>query len=144
MTWEGSAMNNHSDKWHKDDAGKTDNPRREKRDCTVRALAICTSRSYDECLDVMASVGRKTDRGIPFQLVAQLVARKSGVTFTQVSRSGTLISFLKRFPQGTFYVTIKGHALAVKDGKVHDLTKPKPYCIIRRAWRVEKPIQTLV
>jgi hypothetical protein len=57
--------------------------------------------------------------------------------FTQVKRSGTLNSFIKRFPEGTFYVTIKGHALAVKDGKVHDLMKPKPYCILRKAWRVE-------
>jgi hypothetical protein len=137
MTPEGSSMNNHSTKWNKDDAGRTTSEKREKRDCTVRALAICTGKSYEECIEIMAAVGRKKDRGVPFRMVAQKVARLSGAKFTQVKRSGTLNSFIKRFPEGTFYVTIKGHALAVKDGKVHDLMKPKPYCILRKAWRVE-------
>lgn len=131
-------MNNHSDKWHKDDAGRTDNPRREKRDCTVRALAICSGKSYDECLQIMASVGRKKDKGIPFVKVAQQVAALAGIKMKQVKRSGTLNSFLRKFPQGTYYVTIKGHAMAIKDGMVHDLIKPKPYCMIRKAWRVEQ------
>jgi AbrB family looped-hinge helix DNA binding protein len=134
-------MNNHSDKWHKDDAGRTANPRREKRDCTVRALAVCSGKTYDECLDIMASVGRKKNKGIPFVMVAQQVASLAGIKLKQVKRSGTLTSFLRKFPQGTYYVTIRGHAMAIKDGIVHDLVKPKPYCMIRKAWRVEKLVK---
>lgn len=134
-------MNNHSDKWHKDDAGRTANPRREKRDCTVRALAICSGKSYDECLGIMASVGRKQNKGIPFRMVVHEVGSKSGLKFKEVKRSGTLNSFLRKFPEGTYYVTIKGHAMAVKDGMVHDLVKPKPYCMIRKAWRVERLVE---
>jgi hypothetical protein len=56
-----------------------------------------------------------------------------------VCRSGTLGKFAKKNPQGAFYVTVRGHALAVVNGQICDRVRTPLGSHVRRAWRVEPP-----
>jgi hypothetical protein len=111
----------------------------ERRDCTVIALAAVTGLPYSRCHAAMKAVGRKDRKGVPFRRVAQQVAREVGYSFVQVCRSGTLGKFVQNHPHGAFYVTIRGHALAVRDGVIHDCVRPRLGSHVRRAWRVDPP-----
>lgn len=108
----------------------------ERRDCTVIALAATTGLPYPRCHQALSAVGRKNRRGIPFRKVVQKLAEEVDHDFDQVKRSGTLRRFVTEYPQGRFYVTIRGHAFAVLDGVIHDNCRPRLGSIIKGAWRV--------
>lgn len=108
----------------------------ERRDCTVIALAATTGLPYPRCHQALSAVGRKNRRGIPFRKVVQKLAEEVDHDFDQVKRSGTLRRFVTEYPQGRFYVTIRGHAFAVLDGVINDNCRPRLGSIIKGAWRV--------
>lgn len=108
----------------------------EKRDCTVIALAHTTGLPYEKCHEVLSKHGRKDRRGVVFRRIAQKVAKAAGFEFKPVCRSGTIAKFVKENAIGTFYVLIRGHALAVKDGAVLDSFKTPAASRIKIAWRV--------
>jgi hypothetical protein len=105
----------------------------EKRDCTVRALAVAGQMSYDTAHGLLKEFGRKDGHG--FHSKKGLPKITGG---RSCKRSGTVGKFCKENPVGRFYCGIRGHAFAVIDGVVHDwndnLVKPKSR--ITSAWRV--------
>jgi hypothetical protein len=109
---------------------------KERKDCTVIALCAVTGLPYSRCHAAMRAVGRKDRKGIPFARVVRGVSSEVSHSFALVCRSGTLGKFAKKNPQGAFYVTVRGHALAVLDGKIHDAVRTPLGSHIRRGWRV--------
>jgi hypothetical protein len=111
----------------------------ERKDCTVVALCAVTGLPYSRCHAAMRAVGRKDRKGIPFARVVRQVASEVSHSFALVCRSGTLGKFAKKNPQGAFYVTVRGHALAVVNGQICDRVRTPLGSHVRRAWRVEPP-----
>jgi hypothetical protein len=135
----------------------------ESNDCAVRAVAASTGYSYDDCHAFLALHGRKPRRGTSTALI--LNERKAegqfpelGFCVTHVGGQfppatvrdngdklsdggtwfrGTLRSFCRRFPTGSYLVCVSQHALAVKDGIILDHTF-SDLRRVRNAWRVER------
>ena len=121
--------------YFKDCAGSPDY---ERNDCTVRALAISTGQPYSECYNILASFGRKPNRGTSIKNFFKNNSSVLGFSFKKLRfrKQITLNKFVKKYSLGTYYVRITKHVFVVKDGVAIDMTKPKPFCRITDAWEV--------
>jgi hypothetical protein len=121
--------------YFKDCAGSPEN---ERNDCTVRALSISTSQPYHDCYMLLASFGRKPNKGINIKNFFKNNKAILGHIFKKMPfrKPITLYKFVRQYPLGTFYVRIRGHVFVVKDGVAIDMMKPKTYCRITDAWSV--------
>lgn len=102
--------------------------------CTVAALACTLDWSFGKAHRHMAKHGRKNGHGMYESDWAPAIAEaaiKAGKRFVpyrdiytaQFSANGkTLKRFCKDNPKGTFYVKVRGHAVAIVDGVMHDWT----------------------
>jgi len=94
--------------------------------CTVAALACTLDWSFGKAHRHMAKHGRKNGRGMFEEDWAPAIAEaaiKAGKRFVPYRDTGkTLKRFCKDNPNGTFYVKVRGHALAIVDGVMHDWT----------------------
>ena len=74
------------------------------------------------------------------ELLTKLAAKPLNGRYVQ--RSGdcgiTLQRFARSHTQGRYLLRMRGHAVALVDGIVHDLGEPKWRSIIRGAWRFEE------
>jgi len=113
-------------------------PEHERNDCTVRALAIATLVPYWKCYQVLAEFGRKPNRGTNIRKFFKNNKMVLGYWFKKLNfrKQITLNKFVKKYPEGTYYVRISRHVFVVKDGVAIDMTKPKTYCRITDAWEV--------
>lgn len=113
-------------------------PEYERNDCTVRALAISTGLPYTECYNILASFGRKPNKGTNIRKFFKNNGTVLGFWFKKLRfrKQITLNKFVKKYPIGTYYVRISRHVFVVKDGVAIDMTKPKPLCRITDAWEV--------
>ena len=121
--------------YFKDCAGS---PKNEQNDCTVRALAISTGKSYWECYCVLANFGRKPNKGTNIRKFFKNNKTVFNFEFKKLKfrKQITLNKFVKKYPIGTYYVRISRHVFVVKDGVAIDIKKPKQYCRITDAWEV--------
>lgn len=104
------------------DGGRSQAPRgvRDKNACTVNALANTTGMAYEIAHAICAAAGREKGKGFWPKIILKH-AKKYGVTSRKVLRSSlTLQKFIKKHPQGKFYVASSRHAFAVVDGVVLD------------------------
>ena len=109
----------------------------EANDCTVRALANAAAMPYKLAHKVLRKAGRQPRTGVKssnwhpaylrmgFRLVSihgsTQGARFLSLMTNQAAEPGlTLINALPRLQQGRYVVKIRGHVLAVVDGKVLD------------------------
>jgi len=117
-------------------------PDEERNDCTVRALAISTDMPYHKCYMVLANFGRKPNRGTNIRKFFKNNRTVFHCSFTKLKfrKAITLNKFIKKYPEGTFYVRKSKHVFVVKDGVAIDMSKPKTYCRITDAWEV-KPLE---
>lgn len=109
-------------------------PRGERRDCSVRAYSVVACVSYDEAHALFERHGRKSNRGTPYKVTKEVMAEQ----FPQAkwSRSGiTLGRFIESHPKGHYLIHVRGHALAVCDGTLHDWF-PKPRRRVKWYWEV--------
>jgi len=132
----------------------------ETADCVVRSFASAFKVTYDEAHQFVGEKfnrqnRRGTARFVPIMngmsshgtnLWGKTLRRigngnsKNSMTFTDkgVVRNMTTFQFLKRYPKGTFMVTVRGHAFTIKDGVVignnEDVLKTKK--VILHAWEV--------
>lgn len=113
---------------------------REKNDCTVVAFAEVFNVSYEEAhLHLKTKCGRVDRKGlcsykvIPDSITGVKIATR---TFgcTNIPKI-SLGNFIKQHPVGRYYVCVRGHALAVIDGVIHDHSH-KPRRMVRWAMRV--------
>ena len=121
--------------YFKDCAGSPDY---ERNDCTVRALAISTGRSYSDCYTVLANFGRKPNKGTNIRKFFKNNSSVLGFSFKKLRfrKQITLNKFVKKYSLGTYYVRITKHVFVVKDGVAIDMIKPKAFCRITDAWEV--------
>jgi hypothetical protein len=123
------------------DGGKTkDGFHHEHNDCAVRAVAIACEIPYKEAHAKLKAHGRK-DRGTTYNFVgfvAKKIKTQKKLKPTKGKASlGTLATFLKNNPKGTYIACKRGHAFAVVDGVVNDSWKVKMGSHIKFAWKVK-------
>ena len=95
--------------------------------CTVVALACTMDWSFGKAHRHMAKHGRKPRKGMYLSNwlpAMEDAANKSGKTVKHmVCYTGMTIGrFARENPNGTFYVQVRGHALAVVNGQMQDWT----------------------
>ena len=112
------------------DVGKQDSKRpKNRRDCTVVALAVSCGVDYDTAYDELAQRGRKSSTG--FWFPSSVKSRRNdtvlGVTFTwyplqavKGERRMTPTVFVHEHPSGKFVLRLSKHVVAVIDGVVYD------------------------
>ena len=104
----------------------------EKRDCSVRAAATASGLPYEQVHAVFTKHGRKPKRGTP--TAVSIDAHKE--MFKSEPQRGervTVAEFVRRNPIGRYVLHVRGHALAVVDGAVHDWSYG-PRRRVRRYW----------
>ena len=121
------------------DGGRLGSLPHEQLDCTVRAFAIALGVPYTEAHTVMANMGRRNGHRMSthyFRIALNQYARRTG----RLRRAGdtgiTLGRYAKEHSGGRYILDVRGHALAMIDGVVHDTVVPKPRQIVLHAWRV--------
>ena len=132
----------------------------ETADCVVRSFASAFQTTYDEAHQfVAAKFNRQNRRGtarfVPIMngmanhgtnLWGKTLKRigngnsKNSMTYTDkgVTRNMTTFQFLKKYPKGTYMVTVRQHAFTIHNGVVignhEDVLKTKK--VILHAWEV--------
>ena len=114
----------------------------ENNDCVVRAIATATDMDYDSAHKFTKEIFKRKNKKGTYGFVStiNLLSRenkqingKSVKTITEeyntmlyyvtvkgrkVLRHTTTGSFVKKYPVGTYIVTVRGHAFTIKDGVV--------------------------
>ena len=111
----------------------------ERSDCTVRALVKTAGLAYDDAHRWIKNKMQRSDRRGPSlyaavramdntqqingKKVKTLGHRRTHRWLNGADRKMSLKTFCQHNPVGTFYVLVRGHALAVIDGRITDYTK---------------------
>lgn len=115
---------------------------RETRDCTVISFCEVWGAPYNHAHEhLKRQFGRPTRRG-PAWAMVELAVEKCPKTRMEKLWGGkdkekhmTLGQFCKAHPEGRHWVFVRGHALAVIDGVIHDHSH-KPKRRVKLAFRV--------
>lgn len=127
----------------------------EENDCTVRALANVLGAPYPLAHKILTAAGRKPRDGMRWsewskvysrlglKLMsvhgttknARFIAKATNVT---VSNGVTLEKILTELQSGRYVVHIRGHVLAVIDGKIHDYGYNKAGSRVASVYKLEK------
>lgn len=93
-------------------------------DCTVMAWSHCFDCEYEKAHAWMKRHGRLHRKGMKLNEIhaALKSCTKARVKFGPYTQKNkiALSKFVKQHPKGRYYVLVRGHALCVKDGVVHD------------------------
>ena len=107
----------------------------ERRDCSVRAFSVAACVSYSAAQEIFRRCGRKPNKGTPFYVTDRVVKREFPNAVFYGASNLTLPKFAKEHSEGHYIVHVRGHALALVDGVIHDWRmrpKTKVWC----AWRL--------
>jgi hypothetical protein len=109
----------------------------ETRDCSVRAHAVAACIDYSEAHALYARHGRPARCGTSINTTFDCMGA-IGAPEVPLARC-TVGAFVKAHPAGHYVVHVKGHALAIVDGVVHDWGKYTSGARRRvwRAWRLD-------
>lgn len=110
--------------------------KKERADCTVVALSLVLNISYIEAHTTLKENGRKNNKGFRCKKNIAKVFSSRGIEVKQVKRSGSVISLLKKYPQGRLFCIKRAHAFAVIDGIAHNLNASE-HSHIKGAWLVK-------
>lgn len=139
-------MERRSDKW------------RERNDCTVKALAIATGKTYEQAHGALALRGRNFRKGVNLSMVWK-AARDLGFTEKEVycrhfserdhayppdkekakkmrrtrwAKGKTMKSIKPHLPKrGAYLISTSSHILCVRAGEVHDWTSDRRHRIVK-------------
>lgn len=107
--------------------------------CSVVTFMYVFNTSYDKAHSYLARYGRKKNLGMLREQIKNALegVRNSKVKYGPYTKTNriSLGEFCKRHPEGRYYVLVRGHALAVIGGIVHDCWH-KPRRQVTGAWRV--------
>lgn len=100
----------------------------ETNDCSVKALSIVCDKPYRMAHDALRKLGRRNHTGATgLTLIAAI--QQFGFTVSQVQGDspnkfgGTVSTLTRRLPsKGTYFAIVRGHVIAVRNGKVEDWT----------------------
>lgn len=115
----------------------------ERNDCTVKAIAIACDKPYRMVHAMLKAEGRRDRQGC--YLPAQFATfNKLGYKLTEVAGEapfkfgGTVTTLTKRLPsKGNFVAYVRGHIIAVKNGKIEDWTEGRRHRILQ-VYKVER------
>lgn len=105
-----------------------------KKDCSVRALAVAACISYDEAHEAFRKHGRLTDAPT-FYNVSHATYKSLFPEAGWRSYGMSLSRFLRSHDRGHYVLHTRTHAFAVCDGVVHDWTF-RPRCVVREFIRL--------
>lgn len=106
----------------------------EFNDCVVRALSIAYCAPYAEIHEELRKLGRKTGKG--FSTAFAMCKRSFVWHKSQSELHMTVGRFLREHPVGHYVITVKGHAMGVVDGVIHDKGMYRPNRHVLNAWKV--------
>ena len=107
----------------------------DKNDCSIRAMSCATGCSYEQASVLYSAAGRTLKKGTEVFITAQVC--EQWLKMYEVSAGMQLAMFIVMHPKGRFILHVRGHALALVDGVVHDWKdKTKPSANVVKAWRV--------
>lgn len=93
----------------------------EKQSCAVRSTAIALCLDYDRVSAAFAKAGRKQDRKVTLAVCLQAMEElEPGVTLHRAQTGATVGRFMRENTKGHFILIVRGHALALTDGQLHD------------------------
>jgi len=145
--------------------GDSEVAKKDSNNCTVYAFASAFGVDYETATQEMTKrFGRVPKKGVPVsKLIKEFEALKEsreeiqGCVITEVIsqpkkqtkwklggdyklRRTRLKTFLKEYPEGTFYAIMRTHAFTIKDGEViYNVSRPYPEkIIIKYAFRIER------
>jgi len=95
-------------------------PSWDKKDCSVRALAVATGVDYTVASATFCAQGRVAKNGTSIQLSVNLYENVLGMKRVDWAEGMKLGDFLRIAPTGSFVVHKLGHAFAVVEGIVCD------------------------
>jgi hypothetical protein len=118
---------------------------KETNDCTVRAFANALNIPYEDAHIFMKKhCGRRRGTGIKGSVLKNLfdskkdvIRKEFGVGIWEVNNINTINNLIKKKPNGTYYVLVRGHATAVVKGKLMDTTAKN--WRIKKCWEVLHP-----
>lgn len=109
--------------------------------CTVVALSIVTGENYIYCHEYLSKYGRKYRKGMNTLDVIDALEELKGHVVEDLGYSNdnriTINRFIKENPRGRFYCLVRGHAIAIVDGVLHDFEE-KPRRQIKLAYRISE------
>ena len=125
--------------------------------CTVRALANCTDMPVTQAKSILAKHGRKDHAGAYLETMIAAYAEaglsflgyfgKSKRVYTEKYHASanrycsdhhsgiTLAKFCSVYNRGSYIVSVKGHAVCVRGGKVIDTAPNSGNKIVLAAWK---------
>lgn len=120
------------------DGGRKASGQIEKKDCTVRALAVARGISYNEAHQIMAAVGRKPWRGFKFYKAAEALKFVAHPQPDKGKGRLRVHTALEKYRTGRFVFRIEKHVFAVVDGVAYDNNAPETLrnCIVTDVWEV--------
>lgn len=112
----------------------------DKNCCTVLALSVVTGRTFKECHDFLALFGRVKNKGMFESQIERAFSSKMKHFYFKKGcytreDSITLNQFIRKHPEGRYYILSRGHAYAVIDGIIYDYKESMRRKVIS-AWRV--------
>lgn len=128
----------------------------DKNDCTVKALSVTLEVPYDKAHSFARRAWNRKKGGgvstaaiklsfegigsIPLSTLSNKKAKRVCTTKTYwigggqtKERKMKLLSFIKKYSSGSYYILVRGHALAVKKGELID-NNPNPNRRVLYAW----------
>jgi hypothetical protein len=108
------------------DGGRRSSNIEERRDCTIRALALSAGIPYEKAHAIGVEAGRKNKHGFyPEKLLK--VAKRHGIQSRKLRyKSITIQRFLKKHPEGRYYVATNRHAFPIINGTIYDMLENRP------------------
>jgi hypothetical protein len=97
----------------------------EHGDCVIRALTKVLNKTWLEVFDDLVPIARDIQAPINMKCVYETYLKNNGFTYVGVSnkkgsKRPTVNSFAKEHKQGTYYLNVANHCVAVVDGVYYD------------------------
>ena len=108
----------------------------EKLDCSLRAASTAGGIDYALVHAVFAKHGRQPKHATLFNTSRAAIYELFGsAPRSYPAQRITLATFVRLNPTGNYIVHVRGHALAICDGVIHDW-KESPRRVVKCYWRV--------
>jgi hypothetical protein len=110
---------------------------KDSSNCTVRTLAIVANIEFEHADEIATKAGRKRNQGHWPKKIITVAKKDFGMKFQKLKfKRYTVNKFIKKYPEGRYWVSRRGHSFAIIDGVVYDITLNKPRQIIYEAYKL--------
>ncbi len=108
------------------EAGCKYSSREEDNDCVIRALSVCTDKTYDQAAQFLSKHKKQKNQGMFNEEIFRALKAHGG--FKRIRFDGTINSFFsKKYNSNKNYlVGVFMHVFPIKKGRVYDMFAPGP------------------